>query len=252
MELKPLGLFGEDEMIVPLRVAKQSKTETYEEFVAKFDKVAPKTTDDCYTPQGVYDAVLSWLREEVDLGTRPIVRPFYPGGDFEHFQYPENCVVVDNPPFSILSKIVRWYLAHHVDFFLFAPALTLFSTARGSDITYIVAAAKVIYHNNAGVNTGFVTNLFPGTRIYMSSRLQGVIEKAQGRRTGTTGRRRIELPSNVVTAARLHKYLRGGDLPIPSDGVTSVTKWGGTTLFGGGFVIPEHIVSLLRQRIDED
>lgn len=216
MGLKQLGLFGDEEVIASLHVARQAKHESYEEFVAKFDKAAPKTTDDCYTPQGVYDAVLAWLGEEVDLGGRPIVRPFYPGGDFEHYAYPENCVVVDNPPFSILSKIVRWYLAHHVDFFLFAPALTLFSTARGSDITYIIANAKVVYHNNAEVSTGFVSNLFPGTRIYISSRLHGVIEKAQGRCTGTSGRRRIELPSNVVTAARLHKYLRGGGFTNPA------------------------------------
>ena len=30
-----------------------AKGETYEEFVAKFKKNAPKTTDDCYTPQPV-------------------------------------------------------------------------------------------------------------------------------------------------------------------------------------------------------
>ena len=209
MELKQLNLFGEDEMLAPLHVAKQAKTETYEEFVAKFDKSAPKTTDDCYTPQGVYDAVLSWLREEVDLGTRPIVRPFYPGGDFERFLYPANCVVVDNPPFSILTKIVRWYLAHHVDFFLFAPATTLFSTARGSDITYVVCNSTIVYHNKAEVNTGFVTNLFPGTRIYMSSKLHGFIKQSQGRRV-SPARRIIDLPTNVVTAARLHKFLRGG------------------------------------------
>ena len=212
MELKQLSLFGEDETLVPLRVAKQAKTDTYEEFVAKFDKSAPKTTDDCYTPQGVYDAVLSWLREEVDLGTRPIVRPFYPGGDFERFLYPANCAVVDNPPFSILTKVVRWYLAHHVDFFLFAPALTLFSTASGSDITYVVCNSSIVYHNKAVVNTGFVTNLFPGTRIYMSSTLHGVIKQSQGRRAGAAKRRIIDLPTNVVTAARLHKFLRGGGI----------------------------------------
>ena len=34
-----------------------AKGETYEEFVAKFKKNAPKTTDDCYTPQPVYEVV---------------------------------------------------------------------------------------------------------------------------------------------------------------------------------------------------
>ncbi|OZG51970.1 ParB-like nuclease [Pseudoscardovia suis] len=51
----------------------------------------------------------------------PIVRPFWPGADYGRVEYPGGCVVVDNPPFSILSKIIRFYQAHGVRFFLFAP-----------------------------------------------------------------------------------------------------------------------------------
>lgn len=46
------------------------------------------------------------------MGGRTIVRPFWPGGDYEDFDYPTGCVVIDNPPFSILSKIVRFYEDH--------------------------------------------------------------------------------------------------------------------------------------------
>lgn len=83
--------------------------ETYEEFVAKFNKEAPKTTDDCYTPPDIYEVVLDWAKEHLNIGDRPVVRPFYPGGDFENYDYPENCVVVDNPPFSIFARILKWY-----------------------------------------------------------------------------------------------------------------------------------------------
>lgn len=39
--------------------------ETYEEFVEKFK---PKlTTDDCYTPPIVYDAVADWVASEYNL-----------------------------------------------------------------------------------------------------------------------------------------------------------------------------------------
>ena len=34
-------------------------------------------------------------------------------------------MVVDNPPFSILQRIVNFYMARGIWFFLFAPALTL-------------------------------------------------------------------------------------------------------------------------------
>ena len=42
------------------------KTETYEEFVGKFK---PKlTTDDCYTPENIYQAVKNWAIEEYKWG----------------------------------------------------------------------------------------------------------------------------------------------------------------------------------------
>ena len=58
----------------------QQKLTDYDGFVEKFKP--KKTTDDCYTPQPVYDAVLEWVRDEyhVDEST-PILRPFKPGGD---------------------------------------------------------------------------------------------------------------------------------------------------------------------------
>ena len=59
----------------------------YEGFTEKFK--SKKTTDDCYTPPAVYDAVLGWLEENADIAGRKIVRPFYPGGDYEHYDYPE-------------------------------------------------------------------------------------------------------------------------------------------------------------------
>ena len=74
----------------------------YDGFVEKFKP--KKTTDDCYTPPEVYDIVLKHVREKYNIADDvPIVRPFYPGGDYENYDYPEGCVV-DNPPFSIFAK----------------------------------------------------------------------------------------------------------------------------------------------------
>ena len=132
-----------------------ARGETYEEFVAKFNKEKPKSTDDCYTPREIYEVVLDWANEKLNIGDRPIVRPFYPGGDFENYDYPENCVVVDNPPFSIFAKILRWYNEHRIDFFLFAPFLT--SIKEG--VTLICTDTTITYDNGAFVKTGFVTNM---------------------------------------------------------------------------------------------
>lgn len=87
----------------------------YKTFVDKFKPV--KTTDDCYTPPLVYDAVRDWACAEYEIDPDKIVRPFYPGGDYERFDYSDGRVVLDNPPFSILSKICKFYLARKIPFF---------------------------------------------------------------------------------------------------------------------------------------
>ena len=101
-----------------------AKGETYEEFVAKFKKNAPKTTDDCYTPQPVYEVVkeyalkLAGLTEE----TCTPVRPFYPGGDYRNYDYPADAYVIDNPPFSILSEIRQFYMEKGIKYFFVCAA----------------------------------------------------------------------------------------------------------------------------------
>lgn len=101
------------------------KSKTYEEFVEKFKP--KRTTDDCMTPPLIYDAVLSWVVKEYNINPDDVIRPFWPGKDYQKEEYPEGCIVVDNPPFSILSSICEWYLERNIKFFLFAPGLTLFS-----------------------------------------------------------------------------------------------------------------------------
>ena len=130
--------------------------EEYQEFVQKFQH--KKTTDDCYTPPIVYDTVKDWCFSKYGLHGKKVIRPFYPGGDYQKEEYPEGSVVVDNPPFSILSEICAYYNERKIPFFLFAPTMTIFSTASGK-VNYIVSGCSVVYENGAIVNTSFVTNL---------------------------------------------------------------------------------------------
>ena len=85
-------------------------------------------------PPEVYEKIKQWAVNKYKLDGRPIVRPFYPGGDYEHFEYPENCVVIDNQPFSISAKIIDFYLERGIDFFIFAPALTAFNPLKKKTI----------------------------------------------------------------------------------------------------------------------
>lgn len=87
--------------------ARQEGNDEYNEFLDKFEP--KKTTDDCYTPGEVYDVIADWVASKYAISRDAFVRPFYPGGDYQHYEYPDGCVVVDNPPFSILSEIVSFY-----------------------------------------------------------------------------------------------------------------------------------------------
>lgn len=128
---------------------------TLDLFVEKFKT---KDTDECYTPPAVYDAVLNWCRREYAIpDDAPIVRPFKPGGDYEREDYPEGCYVIDNPPFSILTKIVAFYNERGINYFLFGNGLTILNQAPYSNI--VVCCARVTYANGAIVNTAFCTNL---------------------------------------------------------------------------------------------
>lgn len=57
--------------------------EEYKAWCAHFDD-RPKTTDDCYTPRQVIDFVEDYFCEYYNIDRSKIIRPFYPGGDFEH------------------------------------------------------------------------------------------------------------------------------------------------------------------------
>ena len=245
-EIKQLDLFGEEVRPKAKYVQGQVGKDDYGEFTEKFK--AKLTTDDCYTPVEVYEAVLGWLREKVDLSGANIVRPFWPGGDYEAYDYKEDDVVVDNPPFSILAGILRFYQGRGIRFFLFGPQLTLFSSSYYS-LTYIPCACTVKYANGAKVNTGFVSNLF-GDVFAMSApdlrkRIMEAQEKAE--RNGSASLPRYEYPPEVLTSSMLG-YLssHGVEFTVMRDEVSpsklsalASQRAVGKSIFGNGWLISE-------------
>lgn len=215
------------------------KSRTYEEFV---DKFKPKlTTDDCYTPPAVYDAVLGWVRENIDIEGCRIVRPFYPGGDYEHEAYEENDVVVDNPPFSIITKIVRFYMAQNVRFFLFAPHLTVFQPGRLC--SSIICDVSIVYENGAKVKTGFVTNMLGDVAFMTCPKLRNRIKAAQKERAVSLSK--YNYPLNVVSSALLGKladilFVARRDQVAP---INKLDSQKGKTIFGGGYLISDKLAA---------
>ena len=219
----------------------------YEGFVEKFKP--KKTTDDCYTPTEVYGAVLDWAARRYGFDPACVVRPFYPGGDYEAFDYPEGCVVLDNPPFSILAKIQRFYLERGIRFFLFAPSLTCLS---GKDnvmrTNHIVCDADIVYENGATVHTAFVTNMDDGVVLESCPELGNVINAAcdeiKSRQTKTLPK--YEFPDHVVTAARAQYYAAHGTVfRVRAEDCARIStlddmrKKGKSGIFGGGLLLSD-------------
>ena len=219
----------------------------YARFLEKFKSA--KTTDSCFTPPAVYREVLSWLVEQFpELKDAPVVRPFYPGGDYINETYPEGCVVVDNPPFSIFSQIVRYYTNRGIRFFLFAPSLTLFSSSSSS--CFLPLCADIIYENGAHVNTSFVTNLRSDLRIWTPCDLYQRVTAASAALVPKRAKPIVRHSAYIITAAMFGKFVqRGIDLSVPCDECKRVTKEYGRDLFGGGYLLSRR---LMVQRLEAE
>lgn len=217
--------------------------EEYQEFLKKFE--AKKTTDDCYTPDNIYGAVRDWVTKKYKIGSAAIVRPFYPGGDYKSEKYPSGCVVIDNPPFSIISEICEWYTNKKINFFLFAPTLTLLGIMRGS-ANYVACGCGVVYENGASVNTSFVTNM-GGNKIVAAADLREILDDENKKNLKKLHRElpKYSYPDEVLTATMLcYMAAHGVSLEISKRDVHFIRsldaqKASGKALFGSGFLLSE-------------
>ena len=218
----------------------------YDDFVEKFKP--KKTTDDCYTPENIYNAVLDWCVKEYGVDKNKVVRHFYPGGDFENFDlYKEHSVVIDNPPFSILSKIVGFYAHYGIKFFLFAPTLTLFSAATVRDyICYLATGANITYENGAVVRTSFITNLEDKElQCRTTPDLRKILDQLNDKNTTTKSLTKYEYPPELITATQLIRLSKSGIKfsfkKSECRGVDSLDaqKAYKKTIFGDGFLLSE-------------
>lgn len=243
---KVVDLFGNEETrIVEGSGMQKNLFSDYEGFVEKFEE--KKTTDDCYTPDEVYRVVLNYVAANCEIDDKQIIRPFYPGGDYEHIDYPDDCVVIDNPPFSIISQIVRFYLERDIKFFLFAPHLTNF----GSDIncTHIIASANIVYENGANVKTSFLSNLFGDIKIIGSADLYKELEEI--RKSKKNKLPKYKYPDNIVTVSKVSYCVENGvPLQIHKKDVLhyrqmDAQKVHKKALFGSGFIVSDQAAKIL-------
>ena len=222
-----------------------SKGENYEKFVEKFKR--KKTTDDCMTPELVYKAVLDFVTEKYGVDRSSVIRPFWPGGDYQSEDYTGK-VVVDNPPFSILKQIVNFFDDRKIPFFLFANGLTCINTMYDRDVCAIPVGAKLTYTNGAYVSTAFVTNLEPsGTVVAVYPELADAIKRASDAERSKTVKHvpKYDYPDTVFTAA-MGAYLAHHGVPFRIARKDARYVRGldaqravGKSIFGGGLLLSE-------------
>ena len=223
---------------------KEAGNDTYNQFIDKFK--GAKTTDDCYTPENVYNALAEWVAKEYGIERQNFIRPFYPGGDYQSRKYADGEVVVDNPPFSILSEIVAFYGERGIPFFLFAPTLTLFSSSSSS--CAIPVGVGITYENMASVNTSFLTNLEgPDWRVRTAPELYQILKQANQENLDELRKElpKYSYPDEVITApmvARWSKY--GIEYRLKKScsekiGELESQKEQGKAIFGSGYITSE-------------
>lgn len=188
-----------------------------------------------------------WVADRYGLNSEKFVRPFVPDGDYQSFDYAPDAIVVDNPPFSILSKIQQFYTQHNIKFFLFAPSLTIFNSfSADAGICAICTGATITYDNGAKVKTSFVTNLEPGGHIAISAPgLYQAIQRADEiqRKKNKKQLPKYVYPDNVLTASMVN-YLsaHGVDYAVRSKDACFVRalddqKKHKKGIYGSGFLL---------------
>lgn len=216
----------------------------YNDFVDKFKE--KKTTDDCYTPDNVYEAVADFVASNYGVKREDMVRPFYPGGDYRNEKYPEGCCVVDNPPFSILAEIQRFYQERGIPFFLFGPTLTIFS-AGVPGVCYIPCSVTITYENGASINTSFLTNMETGIVVRTLPKLNEALNAANEENLAKIRRHhpKYSYHSEVITAAMVSRWSDlGVDFSLRADECMKISaldaqKEEGSGIYGGGYLLSE-------------
>ncbi len=205
----------------------------------------------------MYDAILNWVCSEYGVDKNKVIRPFYPGRDYESEDY-QNKIVVDNPPFSIFKKIVKFYVDNGVKFFLFGPGLTIGSIAD-LEVTMLITDTRITYHNGAVVNTSFCTNLDdPETIIRVVPQLTSIIRESNCenlRREKKITQKHL-YPKFVTSTAMLGRIVnRGVEIKIPRKEMFKIRKLehqnGKYAIFGGGFLISKRVQRLIEEAENE-
>ena len=221
----------------------------YASYVAKFQlRDSEKTTDETYTPQDVYEAILQYVGTICPLDDKEILRPFYPGGDYQNAEYPQDGIVIDNPPFSIFSQIVRFYTANHIPFFLFGPGMTIMNVLPYC--TAVIISRIIRFDNGAQISINFATNLLPDDILVTTAKqLDRHIALCPSQQTPRK-LPKYDYPRNLLSVSTLQTLCRndGEDISILRHQAHHIRRLDHKDLYGDHLIISDKIADKIADK----
>ena len=151
---------------------------------------------------------------------------------------------MDNPPFSILNEILRYYREREIPFFLFTPHLTNFSSMELAN--HIICEESIVYENGAVVATSFVTSFgewFIDSAPTLAEAIKAENRKNKEKKKVTSPK--YEYPNEVLTATMVGAMAkRGIDFKVRREDCQFIRALDSQrtykkTIFGGGFLLSE-------------
>ena len=255
--IEQMNLFGEEELMpVVKRPTRGSQSSIvfhdYESFLAKFAD-SPKTTDDCFTPQDVYQAVVDYVGTIIDMSDKVVLRPFFPGGDYENAEYPYNGIVIDNPPFSMFLPIVKFYTARKIPFFLFGPGMTIVWASKYC--TVICINNNITFENGAKIQCNFASNLFGDTVAMTAPRLSQAIAACPSQIVKPKNAQ-YAYPDNMLCVSDLQAICKGGiDFAVSRSETHMIDKMDlhpkKCNIFGTRFLISDDVVERKKKALEK-
>ena len=183
--------------------------------------------DEYYTPEPIMEIIDKYVEEKYGYNRKDFIKPFFPGGDYEKEDYTGK-IVVDNPPFSILSKIVDYYIKNDIKFFLFAQSTTVNVACKDKGVSIITIVRNIVYKNGAEISTCFITNIPEKAYIVYDRELNEKIKEIHPYKSFT---RTIPdfINASIIRADKITE-------PIYLDDYEFVAYYDGHKILGGGYM----------------
>lgn len=228
------------------------KGETYEQFVEKFKP--KKTTDDCYTPEDVFNVILDYFMRELftPLGFSydDVIRPFWPGKDYTAEDYTGK-IVIDNPPFSFLKEICNYFKEKHIPAVLFCDTRYICQYIADGFNVYVMPGA-ITYENGAKVATSFITNVDAhACEVRIDPALSNAIESCESQKSKE--KRNNNYPEQVITASMLRAIAKDSENEhtISLQKCVRVSSINGRQIYGKALIVPRGTFKGIMETIND-